>query len=75
MLYDGAVTQTEILSSSRARGIFAGITLNGLTLRQEDNQVLYSRAVTQTEILTGSLRHPAAARALYPLLNPYKTHK
>lgn len=72
-----AKLHAEILSYSRARGVFAGITLDGSTLRpdKEDNQMLYGRAVTQTEILTGSLPHPAAAGALYPLLNPYRTKK
>ena len=71
-----AKLHAEILSYSRARGVFAGITLDGSTLRpdKEDNQMLYGRPVRQTEILTGTLPHPAAASALYPILDPYKSH-
>jgi lipid-binding SYLF domain-containing protein len=69
-----AKMHAEILSYSRARGVFAGITLDGSTLRpdKDDNQAIYGREVSQREILTGNLPHPAAASALYPLLQPYK---
>ena len=69
-----AKMHAEILSYSRARGVFAGITLDGSTLRpdKDDNQALYGREITQREILTGAVPHPASASALYPLLRPYK---
>jgi lipid-binding SYLF domain-containing protein len=54
----------EILSYSRSRGLFAGIALNGVTLRPdgETNRVLYGREATNREILTGEFKAPAAAR-------------
>ena len=69
-----AKMHAEILSYSRARGVFAGITLDGSTLRpdKEDNQAMYGREISQRQILTGTVAHPAAARSLYPLLRPYK---
>lgn len=69
-----AKMRAEILSYSRARGVFAGLTLDGSTLRpdKDDNQAIYGREISQREILTGAVRHPAAARALYPLLRPYR---
>ncbi len=70
-----AKMHAEILSYSRARGVFAGITLDGSTLRpdKEDNQAIYGRAIRQREILSGSVPPPAAASSLYPLLNSYKS--
>ena len=69
-----AKMHAEILSYSRARGVFAGITLDGSTLRpdKEDNQAIYRREISQKEILTGKVAHPAAASSLYPMLRPYK---
>lgn len=68
-----AMMHAEILSWSRARGVFAGITLNGSTLRPDnkENEALYGKAVTNREILTGQVRPPAAAQPLYTALNQY----
>ncbi len=68
-----AKMHAEILSYSRARGVFAGISLDGSTLRpdREDNQAIYGRAVTQREILTSGVKAPASADALYSVLNQY----
>lgn len=70
-----AMMRAEILSYSRARGLFAGISLNGSTLRSdnEDNQEVYGRPVTMREILTGGVRGPASASALTAALAPYLT--
>jgi SH3 domain-containing YSC84-like protein 1 len=68
-----AKLHAQILSYSRARGLFAGISLDGSTLRpdKDDNQEIYGSAVTQHEILTGSVKPPASASALYSVLNQY----
>lgn len=68
-----AKMHAEILSYSRARGIFAGISLDGSTLRpdKEDNQAIYGKEISQREILTGSVKAPASADALYSVLNQY----
>ena len=49
-----ALMRAEILSYSRSHGIFAGVSLEGSTLRPDhgDNRELYGRNVTQREILT-----------------------
>ncbi len=62
-----AMMHAEILSYSRARGLFAGISLEGATMRpdNDDNEALYGRAVTQREILTGGVTAPPEARGLY----------
>lgn len=68
-----AMMHAEILSYSRSRGVFAGIALDGSTMRpdNEDNQEIYGRPVTQREILTGSVSPPAAAESFYGALNHY----
>src|SRR5271154_1838179 len=53
----------EMLSYSRSRGLFAGISLQGATLRPdgETNKELYGHDSTNREILTGDFKTPAAA--------------
>ena len=59
-----ATMNTEILSYSRSHGLFAGISLQGATLRPdgETNRELYGHGSTNREILTGDFKTPAAAR-------------
>jgi lipid-binding SYLF domain-containing protein len=61
-----ATMMAEILAWSRARGVFAGISLQGSTLRDDDgeNRELYGREVTNREIVTGTFTPPPAAAAL-----------
>ena len=68
-----AMLHAEILSYSRSRGLFAGISLEGSTLRpaKDDNRNLYGRDVTQREILTGAVQHPAGTQSLYSELNRF----
>jgi lipid-binding SYLF domain-containing protein len=55
----------EMLSYSRSRGLFAGISLQGATLRpdRETNRELYGHDATNREILTGDFKTPEAARS------------
>src|ERR1022692_442864 len=66
-----AVMKAEMLSYSRARGLFAGISLEGATLRPdgETNRELYSRDATNREILTGDFKTPALAGKFEHALN------
>jgi lipid-binding SYLF domain-containing protein len=68
-----ALMRAEILGYSRAHGIFAGVALEGSTLRpdNDDNRALYGRDVTQREILTGRVARPAVALPIYAELNRY----
>ncbi|HYL73972.1 MAG TPA: lipid-binding SYLF domain-containing protein [Bryobacteraceae bacterium] len=68
-----ATMHAEILAYSRARGVFAGVSLEGATLRpdNENNRMIYGREVTQTEILKGGVKPPASAAPLYAELNRY----
>lgn len=56
----------EILTYSRAKGLFAGISLDGATLRQDkdDNRDFYGKDVDAAKILNGSIAMPAEARPL-----------
>jgi lipid-binding SYLF domain-containing protein len=63
--------RAEMLSYSRSRGLFAGISLQGATLRPDSdaNIELYGHPTTNKEILTGSVPAPAVAAKLESLLN------
>ncbi|MGD0695941.1 MAG: lipid-binding SYLF domain-containing protein [Terriglobia bacterium] len=66
--------QAEILTYSRSRGLFAGVSLDGQIVKQDNdaNQRLYGRKLDAKEILFGtSVRPPAAARALDAALTKY----
>jgi lipid-binding SYLF domain-containing protein len=66
-----AVMHAEMLSYSRSRGLFAGLSLQGATLRPDDdaNKELYNRDIRNKEILTGDVATPKAAEKLESLLN------
>ena len=72
-----ALMHAEILSWSRSRGIFAGISLQGATLRQDldDNKELYGKAYETKDILNGNVAVPAAASKLISLLGKYSARK
>ncbi len=67
----------EILSYSRSRGVFAGLTLSGATLRpdNDDNMEIYGHATTNKEILSGSVPAPASAAAFESALRTYSVTK
>src|SRR5689334_11582293 len=72
-----AQMHAEILSWSRSQGLFAGLALEGATLRQDldDNATLYGRKLENREIVTSSVRTPKAAAKLIGLLNKYSAHE
>ena len=66
-----AMMNAEMLSYSRSRGLFAGISLEGATLRPDrpTNRELYGHDATNREILTGDFKTPEAARKFKEALN------
>lgn len=69
-----AFMRAEILGYSRSRGLFAGVALEGSTLRQDldENGLMYGKRYTTTEILRdGKGRAPASAAGLLSQLNKY----
>jgi len=57
---------SEILTYSRSRGAFAGVSLNGSVVQPDDsgNRAMYGNNVDRGAILNGRVRPPAAARPL-----------
>lgn len=72
-----ALMTAQILSWSRSRGVFAGVSLQGATLRQDldDNRQLYGRTLTNREIVQKKRPVPAAAKEFVSLLNKYSSRK
>jgi len=73
-----ASLRAEMLSYSRARGAFAGVSLSGATLRQDvsDNTELFGRPLTNKQIMARDVAWPAVASELHSVLNRYasRTH-
>jgi SH3 domain-containing YSC84-like protein 1 len=69
-----AQLHAEILTYSRARGLFAGVSLNGAVLRPspDDNRMLYGKDVSaKTLLLEGNVAPPAVAVPLLATLNKF----
>jgi lipid-binding SYLF domain-containing protein len=68
-----AQMRAGILSYSRARGLFAGLSVGGATLRNDldENKELYGRELTNEQVLSGKVEPPAAAARLIADLNKF----
>ena len=67
----------EILSWSRAHGVFAGISLQGATLRQDmdDNEALYHKRIANRDIVKGEVAPPPSAGRLLSVLTKYSARQ
>jgi len=65
--------RAEVLTYSRARGIFAGVTLNGAVIAQdkEDTRVFYGRMVPFRTLLTGGMSATADSKPFLDALQKY----
>jgi lipid-binding SYLF domain-containing protein len=72
-----ALMTAEILSWSRSKGLFAGVSLAGATLRNDidENQIMYGQRWDSKAILTSGAKPPAAASKLLEVLNKYSSRK
>jgi lipid-binding SYLF domain-containing protein len=72
-----AQLHADILSWSRSQGLFAGIALEGATLRQDldDNATLYGKKLENRAIVTQRRRVPESAAKLIKLLNKYSARE
>lgn len=72
-----AVMRAEMLSYSRSRGLFAGISLQGATLRPDAdaNEEMYGKPLTNKEIIMGDVKPPAAAERLENLMDRNSVRK
>src|SRR6202049_490737 len=63
----------DILSWSRSQGLFAGLALEGATLRQDldDNATIYGKRLENRAIVSQNRRIPEPAKKLIELLNEY----
>jgi SH3 domain-containing YSC84-like protein 1 len=71
------VMKAQILSWSRSQGLFAGVSLEGSTMRSDNgaNKNLYGKELTATQIVRqGAVKPPAAAARLLALLNKATPH-
>lgn len=65
--------RAEMLAYSRSRGVFAGIAIQGTTLRQDngENEEMYGREIPNREIVSGKVPAPAAAKPFLDALSKY----
>lgn len=72
-----AYMNAQILTWSRQRGVFAGISLTGATLRpdKDANRELYGKPYENSDIVAGKVPTPQAAEALLASLNKYSSRK
>jgi lipid-binding SYLF domain-containing protein len=72
-----ALMTAEILSWSRSRGVFAGISLDGATMRNDidENQVMYGQRWNLKQILGSGAVPPPAAGKVMEELNKYSARK
>ena len=72
-----AYVSAEILSYSRSKGLFAGVSLEGATLRNDldENEILYGKRWTSKQILGSGAKMPEAASKLISVLNKYSVRE
>jgi SH3 domain-containing YSC84-like protein 1 len=73
-----ATMRAEILSYSRARGAFAGVSLEGSTLRPDNdaNEKLYGQKINaEAVVLKGAVKAPPSARLLLRTLDKKSPHR
>jgi lipid-binding SYLF domain-containing protein len=72
-----AFMSAEILTWSRSRGVFAGVSLEGATLREDlaVNERMYGKRFSNRDIVSKNMDPPAPAQSLIALLNKYSGRK
>jgi lipid-binding SYLF domain-containing protein len=69
--------RAEILSYSRSRGIFAGVSLSGATLRgdRDVDSKIYGHYVSRRDILSGAVESPSSCLAFGQILFKYSSQE
>jgi lipid-binding SYLF domain-containing protein len=72
-----AQLHAELLTYSRARGLFAGVSLEGATLRPDDdaNKDMYGREMSNKDVVLGSVKAPPTAARLIAELNRHSPRR
>jgi SH3 domain-containing YSC84-like protein 1 len=68
-----ATMDAQILAWSRSKGLFAGLSLSGATLRNDldENAELYGKKLSNREVMAANMTVPASAQPLIQQLNRY----
>src|SRR6058998_320968 len=67
--------RAEVLTYSRARGVFAGITVNGASITQDKDgtRILYGRMIPSAQILKGQVKAPEGSHKFLATVRKYGT--
>ena len=65
--------RAEVLTYSRARGIFAGVTVNGASITQDKDgtRILYGRMIPSSQILKGQVKAPEGSHTFLAAVKKY----
>src|SRR5580692_1496141 len=69
--YNADAMKVDVLTYSRTKGLFAGVSLEGASMDTDDdaNKAVYGKAITAKEIISGGESTPAAGKGLVDLLD------
>ena len=72
-----AQLHAELLTYSRARGLFAGVSLDGATMRPDDdsNKDMYGKEMSNKDIVLGTMKAPQNAARLIAELNKHSSRR
>jgi len=72
-----AQLHAELLTYSRTRGLFAGVSLQGATLRPDDdaNKDMYGKTMSNQDVVLGSAQPPRSAAGLIAALNRHSSRR
>lgn len=67
--------RAEVLTYSRARGAFAGVTVNGASITQDKDgtRILYGRMIPSAQILKGQVKDPQGSHKFLATVKKYAT--
>ena len=68
--YNADAMKVDVLTYSRTKGLFAGVSLEGASMDTDDdaNKAVYGKAMTAKEIIEGGTSTPESGKALVDLL-------
>lgn len=69
--YNADAMKVDVLTYSRTKGLFAGVSLEGASMDTDDdaNKAVYGKAITAKEIIQGGQSVPASGKSLIDLLD------
>lgn len=69
--YNADAMKVDVLTYSRTKGLFAGISLEGASMDTDDeaNKLVYGKSITAKQIMSGGETTPAAGKDLIGLLD------